>query len=54
MYSVWLVKEDMCIRMDCGLDFFTACEFAEIYKKKNPTAIFNVINDTNNDIVYQL
>lgn len=39
---------------DKGLRLFEACHRAELYKKKNPQAIFSVVNEENGDIEYQI
>ena len=39
---------------DKGMRLLEACEFADIYKRKNPDAVFSVINEDTGDIEYQV
>lgn len=39
---------------DKGMRLLEACEFADIYKRKNPNAVFSVINEETGDIEYQV
>ena len=39
---------------DKGMRLLEACEFADIYKRKNPDAVFSVINEETGDIEYQV
>lgn len=37
-----------------GLGLFKACHFADLYKERNPKAMFTVVNEDNGDIEYQV
>ena len=37
-----------------GLRLLEACDFADIFKKQNPKAIFSVVNEETDDIEYQV
>lgn len=37
-----------------GLRLLEACYFADIFKRRNPEAIFSVVNEENGDIEYQV
>lgn len=39
---------------DKGMRLLEACEFADIYKRKNPNAVFSVVNEETGDIEYQV
>ena len=56
MFHIQMIKDDMYIDMpnDTKLDLFEACHRAEIYKKKNPSAVFRVINSDNLDIEMEI
>lgn len=47
-----LYVEDIEVKMNDGLDLFTASYYAEVYKRKNPKATFKVINSENGDVEY--
>lgn len=56
MYKITLSKADMFFDMpnDKNLRLFDACDRAEIYKRKNPSAVFSVVNMETGDIEYQI
>lgn len=56
MFKITLDKYDMHIDMpnDCNLRFMDACDRAEIYKHKNPSAVFSVVNMETGNIEYQI
>ena len=37
-----------------GLRLFEACHRADLYKERNETAMFTVVNEDNGDIEYQV
>lgn len=37
-----------------GMRLLQACEFADIYKRHNPDAVFSVVNEQTGDIEYQV
>ena len=39
---------------DKNMRLLTACEYADIYKRKNPKAIFSVVNEETGDVEYQV
>ena len=39
---------------DSGMRLLEACHFADIYKRKNPQAVFSVVNEETGDIEYQV
>jgi len=47
-----IVHADM--PMDTGLGLLEACDRAEIYKRRNPAAVFTVVNEDNGDVEYQI
>lgn len=56
MYKVTIDKGDIHADMpyDNNLDLFEAFWRADIYKNRNPKAIFTVVNQENGDIEYQV
>lgn len=56
MYKITLSKADLFFDMpnDANLGLFDACDRVEIYKRKNPSAVFSVVNMENGDIEYQV
>ena len=56
MFKIMLEKDGMRINMphDHGLRLLEAAERADIYKRHNPSAVFTVVNEENDNIEYQI
>ena len=54
-YKISLTKDDIHADMpnDFNLGLMEACWRADVYKKRNPTAHFIVINESNGDVEYE-
>lgn len=37
-----------------GMRLMEACDYADIYKRKNPQAIFSVVDEVTGDLEYQV
>lgn len=57
MYKVTMCTPSLgrtiCMPKDKDLGLFEAAYRADLYKKKNPTATFTVVNMENGDVEYQ-
>lgn len=55
-YKITLTKNDIHADMpdDHDLGLMEACWRADVYKKRNPKAVFTVVNETNGDVEYQI
>lgn len=56
MFKIVLDKGEIHVDMpnDSGLRLLEACYRADLYKRRNPAAIFSVVNMDNGDIEYQV
>ena len=48
------IGETLDMPNENGMCLLEACNFAEIYKRKNPQAVFSVVNEETGDIEYQV
>jgi len=59
MFSVIMYYKDTegkyhRVQLNKNLGLFVACDYADIYKKRNKNATFEVINEENNDAEYNV
>lgn len=56
MYKIVMDKGEIHVDMplDIGLRLFEACYRADLYKHRNASAVFTVVNMENGDIEYQI